>query len=105
MILNTINLTSWFPTMFLAIEFKSPIPRPSEHHANRTVGLYANSQFFNDGRHDVRVEIWTAPSNFGEGDNRGDWRDKQVCLAVATQMGYTLPMEVNLAKKDKIAKL
>jgi len=91
--------------MFLAIEFKSPIPRPSAHHANRTVGLYANSQFFNDGRHDVRVEIWTASSNFGEGDDRGDWRDKQVCLAVATQMGYTLPMEVNLAKKDNIAKL
>jgi len=96
---------SWFPTMFLAIDFKSPIPRPSEHHANRTVGLYTNNQFYNDGRHDARVEIWTAPSNFGEGEDSGDWRDKQVCLAVATQMAYTLPMEVNLAKKDKMAKL
>ena len=84
--------------MYLALEFKSPIPQLSEYHSDRTVGIYTTSKFFNDGRHDSWTEIWTAPSNFGEGEDKGDWRDKQVCLAVATQLGYTLPFEVNLRK-------
>ena len=48
------------------------------------------------GRHDAYVEVWTAPSNIGEGsDDVDNWRDNQVCLATATQMALTLPMQVN----------
>lgn len=96
--LNGLTLgRSWFPTMTLAIEFKSPIPAPSDIHASRTVGLYSSGRFLNDpqGRHDVYVEVWTAPCNLGEGKEVDGWRDNQVCLAVATQMALTIPMEAN----------
>lgn len=90
----------------MAIEFKSPIPRPSEVYAGRTVGLYSSGKFLNNGRHDAYVEVWSAPSNIGEGVDSDDWRDKQVCLAVATQMASIIPMEVNLERaKKKSAKL
>ncbi|KAJ7796338.1 thioesterase-like superfamily-domain-containing protein [Mycena olivaceomarginata] len=77
---------TWFPTMTLSIEFKAPIPPPSARHAART------------GRHDAYVEIWTAPSELGEGKERGGWREEQFCLATATQMALSLPMEVNAGR-------
>jgi len=96
--------------MTLSIEFKNKIPSPSSVHADRTVGLYSFGRFITapQGRHDVYVEVWTAPSNIGEGRDVSDnWRDDQVCLAVATQMALTLPMEVNerLGKANTSAKL
>jgi len=90
--------------MTLAIEFKSPIPPPSKFHASRTVGIYSSGKFINDpqGRHDAYVEVWSAPCNIGEGTEVEGWREHQVCLAVATQMALTIPMEVNheRAKRD-----
>jgi hypothetical protein len=87
-----LDLPSWYPTMAIAIEFKSPIPS-SPCYAPRTVGLYSSGRFINDpqGRHDAYVEIWTAP----EGRETEGWRDKQVCLAVSSQMALTVHMEVN----------
>ncbi|PFH53408.1 hypothetical protein AMATHDRAFT_73582 [Amanita thiersii Skay4041] len=98
---------SWFPTMTLAIEFRHPIPPPSTVHADRTVGLYSVGRFLNDPdhRHDTYSEIWTAPSNIGEGQDTGDWRAKQVCLATATQMALAIPLSVNKARAEKDAKL
>ncbi|TFK70943.1 hypothetical protein BDN72DRAFT_887824 [Pluteus cervinus] len=98
--------TSWFPTMTLSLEFKFPIPPASSvHHSARTVGLYSSSKFMQDpqGRHEAYVEVWTAPTNIGEGKIEAGWRDRQVCLAVATQMALTIPFEVNLNRR-KIAK-
>ena len=89
---------SWFPTVTLSIEFKNKIPPPSSSlHADRTVGLYSYGRFVTapQGRHDAYVEVWTAPSNIGEGSEVDNWRDNQVCLAIATQMALTLPMQVN----------
>ena len=37
----------------------------------------------------------TAPSNIGEGSVVDNWRDNQVCLATATKMALTLPIQVN----------
>lgn len=87
-----VDLHSWYPTMVISIEFKSPIPT-SSNYAPRTVGLYSSGRFMNNpqGRHDGYVEIWTAP----EGKETDGWRDQQVCLAVSTQMSLTVPMEVN----------
>ncbi|KAF5382670.1 hypothetical protein D9615_002727 [Tricholomella constricta] len=93
--------TSWFPTVVLAIEFKAPLPRFSASHANRTVGLYSSGKFLNDGRHDAYVEVWTAPCNLGEGSETSSWREEQVCLAIATQMAYIIPMGVNLERGKK----
>jgi hypothetical protein len=91
--------------MTLAMEFKSPIPTPSTFHASRTVGLYSSGKFINDpqGRHDAYVEVWSAPCNLGEGTEVEGWREHQVCLAVATQMALTVPIEVNLLRATKDA--
>ncbi|KAK0221538.1 thioesterase-like superfamily-domain-containing protein [Armillaria fumosa] len=88
----------WFPTMVITLEFKFPIPPPSKDHASRTVGMFWRGHFINDpqGRHETYVELWSAPSDIGEGVEVDGWRDKQVCLAVANQMSLSLPMEVNL---------
>ncbi|KAF8214992.1 thioesterase-like superfamily-domain-containing protein [Mycena galopus ATCC 62051] len=92
-----VSAETWFPTMSLSIEFKAPIPPPSERHSARTVGLYSTGTFLGEpqGRHDAYVEIWTAPSNLGEGMEKDGWRDDQFCLATATQMALTVPMAVN----------
>jgi hypothetical protein len=68
---------SWFPTMTLTIEFKFPIPSTIEF-ARRTVG--SCSRYINQpqGRHDAFVEVWTAPSNIGEGKEEAGWREKQL---------------------------
>ena len=90
--------------MLIAIEFKSPIPPHSPHHASRTVGLYSSGKFLNNpqGRHDAYVEVWTAPCNIEEEEVEVEgWRDQQVCLAVATQMALTIPMEVNQGLGEK----
>ena len=88
---------SWYPTMVLTLEFKNKIPKPSPKHAARTVGLYSSGYFMTppNGRHEAYVEVWTAPSSIGEGNPTEDWRDSQICLAIATQMALILPMEVN----------
>ncbi|KAK0441679.1 thioesterase-like superfamily-domain-containing protein [Armillaria borealis] len=88
----------WFPTMVITLEFKFPIPPPSKDHASRTVGMFWRGNFINDpqGRHETYVELWSAPSDIGEGIEVDGWRDNQVCLAVANQMSLSLPMEVNL---------
>jgi len=93
--------------MTLAIEFKFPIPTTPDY-AHRTVGIYACGRFMNDpqGRHDEYVEVWTSPGNIGEGEEVEGWREKQVCLATATQMALVLPLEVNHARaKTDDAKL
>ncbi|PPQ92848.1 hypothetical protein CVT25_004336 [Psilocybe cyanescens] len=92
--------TSWFPTMVLSVEFKNKIPPPSVKYAARTVGIYSLGRFITppQGRHDAYVEVWTAPSGIREGEEVDGWRDDQFCLAIATQMALTLPMEVNEKK-------
>ena len=91
--------------MTLSMDFKFPISQLRPEHSKRTVGLYSSGKFINhpQSRHDVYVEVWTAPSEIGEGEVEEGWRDKQVCLAIATQMALCVPMEVNLknAKRGK----
>ncbi|KAH7909809.1 thioesterase-like superfamily-domain-containing protein [Hygrophoropsis aurantiaca] len=88
--------SSWFPTMTMTVEFKARISS-SPNHSNRTVGLYCESHFLGDpqGRHNARVEVWTAPSGIGQGKAIDGWRDEQYCIAVADQMALTIPMDIN----------
>ncbi|KAJ7063701.1 thioesterase-like superfamily-domain-containing protein [Mycena amicta] len=93
----------WTPTLALNLEFKHPIPPPSDvRYAARTVGVYVVSGYLGapQNRHNTFVEIWTAPSDIGEGRNpiKEGWRDEQVCLAVASQMQLLLnkPKETKL---------
>ncbi|KAF8906180.1 thioesterase-like superfamily-domain-containing protein [Mucidula mucida] len=88
-------LDSWFPTMVMTLEFKFPIPLPSKDHADRTVGAFSTGSTIlahPHKRHNTHVEIWSAPSNVGEGEEREGWRSKQVCLAVASQMAMIRPL-------------
>lgn len=87
--------------MTLSIEFRYPLPIPeSGKYADRTVGVYSTGYFMHNpsGRHDVYTEVWSAPSNIGEGREVKGWRDDQRCLATLTQMALVVPMEINLAK-------
>jgi hypothetical protein len=88
--------------MAITVEFKSPIPT-SSCYTSRTVGLYSSGRFINnpEGRHDAYVEVWTAPE---PGRETEGWRDKQICLAVSTQMALTVPMEVNrrIGRRDGV---
>ncbi|KAJ7348868.1 thioesterase-like superfamily-domain-containing protein [Mycena albidolilacea] len=87
----------WLPTLALGLEWKAPIPPPSTVHSARTVGVYVTSGYLSEpqNRHTTSVEIWTAPSNIGEGTPVEGWRDAQVCLAVATQMQLMMSASAN----------
>lgn len=79
--------------MLLTIEFKSKIPSSQDGlFSSLTVGIYSSARFMTDGRHDEYVELWTAPTDVGSGAREDpNWREKQVCLAVSTQMALSIP--------------
>lgn len=83
--------------MTFTIQFLAPIPKSGV--APRTVGIYTRAGFLNNpqGRHDEYAEVWSAPSGLGEPILNMDnsWRNKSVCLAVATQMALSVPAELN----------
>ncbi|KAF9229775.1 hypothetical protein BS17DRAFT_771908 [Gyrodon lividus] len=93
---------SWFPTITMTVEFKARIPS-SNYYSDRTVGLYCESHFLTDpyGRHNARIEVWTAPSQISQGEVAEGWRDKQYCIAVADQMALTLPVELNIREGNR----
>ncbi|KIK98779.1 hypothetical protein PAXRUDRAFT_823502 [Paxillus rubicundulus Ve08.2h10] len=93
---------SWFPTITMIVEFKARIPSCDDY-SHRTFGLYSESRFLTEpyGRHNARVEVWTAPSQIGQGEVTEGWRDKQYCIAVADQMALMLPMELNIREGNR----
>ncbi|KZV66864.1 hypothetical protein PENSPDRAFT_654572 [Peniophora sp. CONT] len=93
---------SWHPTITMSVEFKFPIPRGTDL---RTLGAFSSMRFVNDphGRHDVYVELWTAPGEIGSGEPPANgWREGQRCLAVAHQMAMLMPYEVNLRNTARL---
>lgn len=94
------SLRSWMPTIAMTLEFKFPLPKPTDpHRSQRTVAIFTQSKFVNEpnARHDSTVELWTAPSNVGDGAIPADdgWKEHQRCLAVSTQMALVIPAAVN----------
>ncbi|KAF7353850.1 hypothetical protein MVEN_01070600 [Mycena venus] len=87
----------WLPTLSLSLQWKAPIPPPSAIHSARTVGISVVSGFLSEpqNRHDTLIEIWTAPSNIGEGKPVNGWREQQLCLGVATQMQLMVSSSIN----------
>ncbi|TFK24367.1 hypothetical protein FA15DRAFT_619368 [Coprinopsis marcescibilis] len=96
---------SWFPTMTLAVDFKFPICMLGLEHSQRTAGIYSSGRFISNpqSRHDIYVEVWSAPSNIGERPIKEGWREKQICLATATQMALTVPIEVNMNNAKRVS--
>ncbi|OBZ76863.1 hypothetical protein A0H81_03446 [Grifola frondosa] len=98
----------WYATTTLTMEFKFPIPPASSaDHSPRTVALFSTGAFANDpqARHDTRVEVWTAPSDIGEGEERAGWRETQRCLAVMNTVMVVVPAAVNINAGAKGGKL
>ncbi|KIP10427.1 hypothetical protein PHLGIDRAFT_115547 [Phlebiopsis gigantea 11061_1 CR5-6] len=96
----------WLPTMVMTIEFKAPVPKPTDPHlSSRRLAVYTQSKFINEpgARHDAYIEVWTAPPD--DVDTTGDgWKAHQRCLAVSTQMALVVPASVNYKKGEAAAK-
>ncbi|TFY55667.1 hypothetical protein EVG20_g9233 [Dentipellis fragilis] len=100
--------SAWFPTIVLSLEFRAPLPREGGRLSTRTVGAIMTSRFMDapQGRHDIRVELWSAPASAEIGDGKEvkeGWREEQRCLLVAHQMALVMPMEVNLRNAQRAA--
>lgn len=91
----------------MTVEFKFPIPKPSEHTSQRTVAISTQSRFVTDpsGRHDLYFEIWTAPADIGDRSTPPeDWKKHQRCLAIATHMALVVPAVMNHKRAVPAAK-
>lgn len=92
--------------MAISIDFKHRIPSVGTLGIHpRTAGLFMTTGFMLEGRHDLTVEVWTAPCSIGAAGLEPidpNWRDKQVCLAVGTQLALTVPGSVNEAKGERM---
>ena len=88
---------SWFPTMVIDIQF---VVKISSLYRLRTVGLWSEGRFMQDGRHDNSVEVWTAPCELEDEKAQidADWKKEQHCLCISRQMALTLPLSVNEAR-------
>ncbi|GAA5962347.1 hypothetical protein JCM3765_002949 [Sporobolomyces pararoseus] len=93
---------SWYPTLTLAMDFKTSFPLPSNSGVSKTTfGLFASTKSIQAGRHDLTVEVWTSPQDLGstsDGKIDKDWRKKARCVGVSTQMALTTPMAFNESK-------
>jgi len=98
--------TSWFPTLVLGLEFKFKLSNLPDYISRNTFGVFSTGRFIWQGRHEVRSEVWTSPSSVGTGDRVDpNWRENQICVAIATQMALTIPIEVNKRKAEVKASL
>ncbi|KZW03621.1 hypothetical protein EXIGLDRAFT_828473 [Exidia glandulosa HHB12029] len=98
------GMFNWYPTMVLQIEFKHKIPKGPSYSRNMAA-IYSQSRFIAEGRHDVSVEVWTAPPGApGEPADvvEDSWREKMVCVAVATQMSLSMTAEANLRRGRQV---
>ncbi|GAA5820758.1 hypothetical protein JCM11251_003144 [Rhodosporidiobolus azoricus] len=110
----------WFPTMTLSLDFKAAFPllaassSSATGPASRTFGIYSSTKSIHDGRHDLTVEVWSAPTDLREGgdaqkeeqekDSEGveKWRrEGSRLLGVSTQMALCVPIAVNTARGVK----
>ncbi|GAA5863015.1 hypothetical protein JCM8547_003651 [Rhodosporidiobolus lusitaniae] len=115
---------SWYPTMNLSLDFKAAFPLLSSTSsqssslgpARHTLGIYSTTKLIYEGRHDLTVEVWSAPCELGAGGEAGGqekdekgverWRrEGSRLLGVSTQMALALSLEVNhgrARKKDDV---
>jgi len=93
---------SWFPTLTLSLEFKVKLSCLPHYISPHTFGIFSTGRFIHQGRHDLRSEVWTAPSTIGEkgvlSPDDEEWRDKMFCVAVSNQVALTVPIDVNRRK-------
>ncbi|KIO33262.1 glycosyltransferase family 90 protein [Tulasnella calospora MUT 4182] len=95
----------WNPSLTIAIEFKCRLPLPPDH-ASHTLAIFSRKRHLKDGIWNDATEIWSAPSELGDeatGEIDEKWREKMVCVAVASQVAFMASGDINLryAKGDK----
>ncbi|KAM0791564.1 hypothetical protein ACM66B_006010 [Microbotryomycetes sp. NB124-2] len=97
---------AWYPTLTFSLDVKSkyplsPIPKlANSAPAKHTVGLYALTKTVHEGRHDITVEVWSAPSDVADEDAKvdDDWRNKAQLLGISTQMALVISREKKVAR-------
>ncbi|KAG8910592.1 hypothetical protein FRC00_007934 [Tulasnella sp. 408] len=94
----------WNPSLTITIEFKCRLPLPPGH-ASHTLAIFSRKRHLKDGIWNDSTEIWSAPAELGDEPVETDekWREKMVCVAVASQVAFMAPPDLNLryAKEDK----
>ncbi|KAK4048264.1 hypothetical protein OIO90_005883 [Microbotryomycetes sp. JL221] len=97
---------AWYPTLTFSLDVKSKYPLTSipkmsnSTPAKQTVGLYSLTKAVQEGRHDITVEVWSAPSDIGSTGSDGqvdtdsdEWRSKAQLLGISTQMALVISRE------------
>ncbi|KAG9049873.1 hypothetical protein FS837_008795 [Tulasnella sp. UAMH 9824] len=85
----------WYPSLSITIEFKCRLPL-SPDYASHTLGVFGWKRHLNDGIWSDSTEIWSAPSELGDkGKVDEKWREKMVCVAVASQVAYMASPDIN----------
>ncbi|GAA6060481.1 hypothetical protein JCM10212_007112 [Sporobolomyces blumeae] len=95
---------SWYPTMTLSLDFKTSFPLPRSSPSSRTTfGLFASVKSIQAGRHDLTVEVWTAPCDLGDSAKSvsKDWRSEARLVGVSTQMALTTTMAFNQSRDTR----
>lgn len=85
----------WYPSLSITIEFKCRLPLSSDY-ASHTLGVFGRKRHLQDGIWSDSTEIWSAPSNLGDQAKVDEkWREKMVCVAVASQVAYMASPDIN----------
>lgn len=93
----------WPPSTSIVIEFKCRLPLPPQY-APHTLGVFTWERHLKDGLWNNSSEIWSAPSALADSNAEvdGQWREKMACVAVATQVASTEPVNVQTQYEDQV---
>ncbi|KAG9049869.1 hypothetical protein FS837_008791 [Tulasnella sp. UAMH 9824] len=93
----------WPPSISIVIDFKCSLPLPSRY-APHTLGVFTRIQHIKDGLWNNSSEIWSAPSALADANPEVDeaWREKMVCVAVASQVASIEPLNGQTRYEDRV---
>ncbi|KAG8907969.1 hypothetical protein FRC01_007529, partial [Tulasnella sp. 417] len=96
----------WPHSFSVVIEFKCRLPLPSQY-APHTLGVFTWKRNIKDGIWNDSSEIWSAPSALADADAGLDeqWREKMVCVAVATQVASIVSVNGQTQYEDQANRL
>lgn len=93
----------WWPPISIVIDFKCSLPLPSRY-APHTLGVFTRKQYLKEGLWSNSSEIWSAPSALADANAEVDerWREKMVCVAVASQVASIEPLDGQTQYEDRV---
>lgn len=80
-----------FPTLTISLLFHAALPVTAPYLSDQyTLGVYSpGGSPIHQGRHEQRIEVWTAPSGVGQGAEQEGWRERSMLLCTSTQAALT----------------